>query len=153
MNTKTTRRTKGVTMLLTALMICFVSLEADARIPLLRSIQWTRQAKTAQKMTVPQSAGRAHSAFRTPRLERYPATTKYLIAGATALAAYYPSRDHIWGPVPAAATESRSPSNPIHRVYNGLEWGAMVFMLLLGVYLFWRCCRLSRKWRTWKGGE
>ena len=152
MNT-TTRRTKAAAILLTALVICFASLDADARIPLLRSIQWTRQTKMAQKMTTPQSAGRTHSAFRTPRLERYPATTKYLIAGATAVAAYYPSRDHIWGPVPDKATENRFPSNPIQRVYNGLEWGAMVFMLLIGVYLFWRCCRLSRKWRTWKGGE
>ena len=134
-------------MLLTALMICFVSLEVEARI--FRGVQLTRQTRTAQKMTTPQGAGRTHSAFRTP----HPATTKYLIAGATAVAAYYPSRDHIWGPVPDKATENRFPSNPIHRIYNGLEWGAMVFMLLIGVYLFWRCCRLSRKWRTWKGGE
>lgn len=141
MNTKTTRRTKAAAILLTALLICFASLEAEARI--FRGVQLTRQAKTAQKMTTPQSAGRTHSAFRTPRLERHPATTKYLIAGATALAAYYPSRDHIWGPVPAAATESRSPSNPIQRVYNGLELGAMVLMLFAGGYLFWRLCRLG----------
>ena len=144
MNT-TTRRTKATAMFLTALVMCFASWEAEARI--FRGVQLTRQTRTAQKMTIPQGAARTPSAFRTP----HPATTKYLVAGATALAAYYPSRDHIWGPVPAAATESRS--NPIHRVYNGLELGAMVLMLFIGGYLFWRCCRGSRKWRTWKGGD
>ena len=144
MNTEAKRTWKGAVPMVAALLMGLTCVAADARfVRGSPSMEWSRT--TAQHVERMDRARAAHFHRGTRWMERCPRTAKYLVAGGTALAAYYPSRDHIWGPVQAEASGGRSPSNPLHRVYNGLEWGVMLLILGAGGYLFLRFRRPAQR--------
>ena len=139
MNINRTFKRQWAVILVAALFINLTASEAEARTRLFKGIRLMEPSTpTTQNMVRIQGTRYGHFPRAANRLERYPKTTKYLVASGTALAAYYPSRNHIWGPVPGEPVSRFSPANPIQPIYNGLEWGVMLLVPLAAAYLFFR---------------